>query len=93
MRSSVRDASQPAGQGQGVTVAGGGPAGYLRQAKPTGRTDMIVIAALIIGAALGWRRAVKLGGNRKDRVQYAVAFALVFAMIGVFATIFVHRMA
>lgn len=54
---------------------------------------MIVIAALIIGAALGWRRAVKLGGNLKDRVQYAVAFALVFAMIGVFATIFVHRMA
>ncbi|WCQ98356.1 hypothetical protein [Paracoccus aestuarii] len=54
---------------------------------------MIVIAAIIIGAALGWRRAAKLGGNRADRVQYAVAFALGFAMIGVFATIFVHRMA
>ncbi|WP_168217430.1 hypothetical protein [Paracoccus liaowanqingii] len=54
---------------------------------------MIVIIAAIVGAALGWRRAAKLGGTRSDRVQYAVAFALGCAMIGVFATIFVHRMA
>jgi len=54
---------------------------------------MIVIAAVIIGAALGWRRAVQLGGNRRDRVQYALAFALAFAVIGLFATIFVHRSA
>lgn len=54
---------------------------------------MIVITAVIIGALLGWRRASQLGGNRRDRVQYAIAFALGFAMIGVFATIFVHRMA
>nr|WP_204354592.1 hypothetical protein [Paracoccus saliphilus] len=54
---------------------------------------MIVIIAAIIGALLGWRRAGKLGGNRRDRVQYAIAFALGFAMIGLFATIFVHRMA
>ncbi len=54
---------------------------------------MIIIAALILGAVLGWRRASQLGGNRKDRVQYAMVFALGLAMIGVFATIFVHRMA
>lgn len=54
---------------------------------------MIIIAALILGAILGWRRAGQLGGNRKDRVQYAVSFALGLAMLGVFATIFVHRMA
>ncbi|CAM3266755.1 hypothetical protein PANO111632_11185 [Paracoccus nototheniae] len=54
---------------------------------------MIVIIAAVIGAALGWRRAAQLGGNRRDRVQYGVAFALGFAMIGLFATIFVHRMA
>ena len=54
---------------------------------------MIVIAAIIIGAALGWRRAGQLGGTRADRVQYAIAFALGLAMIGVFATIIIHRMA
>ena len=48
---------------------------------------MIVIAAIIIGAALGWRRAGQLGGTRADRVQYAIAFALGLAMIGVFAKI------
>ena len=53
---------------------------------------MIVIAAVIIGAILGWRRAGQLGGTCADRIQYAVAFALGLAMIGVVATIIVHRM-
>ncbi|WP_405403751.1 hypothetical protein [Paracoccus sp. Ld10] len=54
---------------------------------------MIVIAALIIGAILGWRRAGQLGGTRADRVQYAAAFGIGLAMIGVLATIILHRMA
>ncbi|MDN5568090.1 MAG: hypothetical protein L0G27_04975 [Paracoccus sp. (in: a-proteobacteria)] len=54
---------------------------------------MIVIAAFIIGAFLGWRRAGKLDGNRRDRVQYAVAFAVGFAIIGLFITVFIDRMA
>ncbi|WP_265500435.1 hypothetical protein [Paracoccus beibuensis] len=54
---------------------------------------MIVIAAAIIGALLGWRRAAQLRGNSRDKVQYAIAFALGFAMIGLFATIIIHRMA
>lgn len=53
---------------------------------------MIVIAAIIIGAALGWRRARQLGGKTSDRVQYAASFAVVFALIGLFATIIVDRM-
>ncbi len=61
--------------------------------RPTGRTAMIVIVTAIIGAALGWRRAGQLGGNRRDRVQYSIAFGLGFAMIGLFTTIIVHRMA
>lgn len=54
---------------------------------------MIVIIAALIGAALGWRRAARLGGNRKDKLQYAVVFALGLAVIGVFATILIHRAA
>ncbi|WP_197054643.1 hypothetical protein [Paracoccus sp. PAMC 22219] len=54
---------------------------------------MIVIAAITIGAILGWRRAGQLGGTRADRIQYAIAFGLGLAMIGVVATIIVHRMA
>ena len=46
---------------------------------------MILIAALIFGALLGWRRATQLGGNTRDRVQYAVAYALGFAAAGLLA--------
>lgn len=54
---------------------------------------MILIACLVIGAVLGWRRAVALGGNRKDRMQYAAAFALAFTVIGLFLTIIIDRIA
>lgn len=53
---------------------------------------MIVIAAALIGALLGWRRAAQLKGNRRDRAQYAFVYALGMAMIGVFATLIIHRM-
>ena len=39
---------------------------------------MIVIAAAIIGAFLGWRRAGKLGGTWRDRAQYAAGFGIAF---------------
>ena len=54
---------------------------------------MIVIAALVIGAVLGWRRATALGGNNRDRAQYAVAFGLIFLLAGLFVTILIDRMA
>ncbi|WP_347139278.1 hypothetical protein [Paracoccus sp. SSK6] len=53
---------------------------------------MIVIAAAIIGAALGWRRAGQLGGAPRDRAQYAAAFAVAFAVLGLFATVILDRM-
>ena len=53
---------------------------------------MILIAALVIGALLGWTRASKLGGNRKDKLQYAVAHALAFSAIGLILTILIDRM-
>ena len=54
---------------------------------------MIVIAALILGAAIGWGRAARLGGNRADRMQYAAAHALGLAVLGIFLTVLISRMA
>lgn len=53
---------------------------------------MIVIAALVIGTLIGWRRASRLKGNRMDRLQYAAAHALGFAALGVLATVIIDRM-
>lgn len=53
---------------------------------------MIVIVAVVIGAVLGWRRAGQLGGTRRDRMQYAAAFAMAFAVLGLFATVLLDRM-
>lgn len=53
---------------------------------------MIIIAALIFGAAIGWFRAGKLGGNRADRLQYAAAHAIALAVIGLFVTIALGRL-
>lgn len=53
---------------------------------------MIIIAAIILGAFLGDRRARKVGGNRTDRLQYAAAHALAFAVMGLFLTIILDRM-
>ncbi|MBK4215548.1 hypothetical protein JJJ17_06380 [Paracoccus caeni] len=53
---------------------------------------MIIIAAVIIGALLGWFRAGRHGGNKRDRLQYAVAFAIAFAIIALFATVIIDRM-
>lgn len=53
---------------------------------------MIVITAIIIGAIVGWRRASQLRGDKRDRMQYAAAFGMGFAVIGLFATVIIHRM-
>ncbi|MEF9604204.1 hypothetical protein O4J55_18360 [Paracoccus sp. PXZ] len=53
---------------------------------------MIVIAAFILGAAIGWMRAAKAGGNRADKLQYAAAHALALTVLGVFLTILLSRM-
>ncbi|SIP87841.1 hypothetical protein [Paracoccus thiocyanatus] len=53
---------------------------------------MIVIAAFILGAAIGWRRAAKAGGSRADKLQYAVAHALALGVLGMFLTIVLSRL-
>lgn len=64
----------------------------MRYRNATKGSFMIVIAAAIIGAFLGWRRAGQLGGRRRDRAQYAAAFAMAFAVMGLFATVIIDRM-
>lgn len=53
---------------------------------------MIVIAAALLGIFLGVRRATKLNGVLLDKLQYGAAFGVAFALLGLFATIFLERM-
>ena len=54
---------------------------------------MIVIGAALIGAVLGGLTARKRGGAPADVAQYATGYGVAFAMVGLLATILVHRMA
>ena len=53
---------------------------------------MIVIAAFILGAAIGWIRATRLDGNRADKLQYAAAHAIALGLAGLFLTVLLSRM-
>jgi hypothetical protein len=52
---------------------------------------LLVISGMALGAILGALRARNLGGRRIDALHYAAAFALMGALLGLFATIAVHR--
>jgi len=54
---------------------------------------MIVIAGLLIGAVWGALLARRRKGNRFDVLQYAVIYAIVFALLGMIATVAIDRMA
>lgn len=54
---------------------------------------MIVIIAALIGATLGGLTARKRGGARLDILQYAASFAIAFAVVGLIATVIIHRAA
>lgn len=58
----------------------------------TGRSHMFVVIGGFLGAILGGLTARRRKGNRADIAQYAVVYAMGFALIGLFVTIFVHRM-
>ncbi|MEO0771847.1 MAG: apolipoprotein acyltransferase [Pseudomonadota bacterium] len=53
---------------------------------------MFVVIGGFLGAILGGLTARRRKGNRADIAQYAVVYAMGFALIGLFVTIFVHRM-
>jgi len=54
---------------------------------------VLVILGTLAGAILGPLRARQLGGKRTDMLHYGAAFALIGALIGLFATIILHRLA
>lgn len=41
---------------------------------------MLILAALILGALFGWRRAKLRGGDRLDGLHYAAIHAILFAL-------------
>ncbi|MFA5538345.1 MAG: hypothetical protein WCZ72_08825 [Gemmobacter sp.] len=53
---------------------------------------MIVIAGFVLGALWGAYLARRRRGNRLDMAQYAAGFGIAFALLGLFATIFLERM-
>lgn len=48
---------------------------------------MIGLVFAALGAVLGYWRAAGLGGNRKDKAQYTVVFAIVGFLLGMALTI------
>lgn len=53
---------------------------------------MIVIAGLIVGAVTGYMQASRRDGNGFDKTQYAMAYAIIGALLGLFLTIGVDRL-
>lgn len=54
---------------------------------------MIVLVSALLGALTGGTIAKRRGGKRLDILQYGAVYAMFFAIIGLFITIFIHRMA
>lgn len=53
---------------------------------------MFVIFGACFGAVLGGGLAKRRGGKRLDILQYGAVYALIFALVGLFATLIIHRM-
>lgn len=54
---------------------------------------MIVIASALIGAILGVTTARRRKGSGLDMAQYGAGYAIAFAILGVFATLAIDRLA
>lgn len=53
---------------------------------------MIVIFAALAGALTGGIRASRRKGNLLDILQYGAVYAIIFALVGLLATIIIHRL-
>lgn len=54
---------------------------------------MIVLGAALLGAIIGGLTAARRKGTGLDIAQYAAGYAIAFALLGLFATLFLHRAA
>ena len=52
---------------------------------------MIMVLFTIAGAAWGGLMARRRGGNRLDIAQYAGGFAIIFALLGLLATVLIDK--
>lgn len=52
---------------------------------------VIVIGGLVLGAIIGAATALRRGGRKMDALQYGAGFGIAFALLGLFATIFIER--
>lgn len=52
---------------------------------------MIGIILTILGGLWGWRTATKRNGDRADKLQYMVVYALIFGLVGLFVGVLVDR--
>ena len=53
---------------------------------------MIVIAGLLFGALFGAYRARRRQGTGFDIAQYAAVHAIIFGLLGLFATILIEKL-
>ena len=54
---------------------------------------MIVLSGALLGAILGAWCAKRRKGSIADILQYGFVYAMIFALIGLFVTLILHRMA
>lgn len=52
---------------------------------------VLVLSALVVGAALGVWRAKRRGGRLLDMLQYAAAHAIPLMLLALFVTIYLDR--
>ncbi len=53
---------------------------------------MVIIIMAALGCFTGLGKAKKKNGNRADKIQYAVAYAILFAIVGLFLTIILEKL-
>jgi hypothetical protein len=52
---------------------------------------MLLPLAFLLGAIVGWRRAVRRDGDRLDQLQYAGVYGILFVLVTLVATIAAQR--
>ncbi|HRO11501.1 hypothetical protein [Amaricoccus sp.] len=53
---------------------------------------MLIVAAFVLGAFLGWRRAARRGGDRADRLQYAAGHGIALALAALVLVVVLGRL-
>lgn len=53
---------------------------------------MLLPIAFALGALLGWRRALRRGGDRLDQMQYAAVHGIAFVLATLILTVLAGRL-